>query len=68
MNDGDSADEFNILDFAEGPDGDGAKGMNILDDIEDKDTKKGGEDMTKTLPQYDNPLGSQGNMAQAGID
>ena len=74
MNNGDSAGDFNILDIAEGPDGDSAKGMNILDDIEDKDTKKWGEDETKTLPhmsrkrQTDDPLGSQGNhQAHAGI-
>ena len=74
MNDGDSEDDFNILDFAMGPDGDGARGMNILDVIEDKDTKKGGKDETKTLPhmsgkqQTDDPLGSQGNhQAHAGI-
>ena len=46
----DSGDDFNILDFAEGPDVDGAKGINILDDIEDKDTKKGGKDETKSPP------------------
>ena len=77
MNNGDSGDDFNILDIAEGPDGDGAKGMNILDDIVDKETKKGGEDETKTQPNIgglpgqqhtDDPLGYRGNRAQAGID
>lgn len=76
MNNGDSSTEdFNILDIVEGQEGDGSKGMNILDDVVDKDTKKGGEDETKTQPyisgvtgQTGDPLGYRGNRAQAGTD
>ena len=61
MNNGDSGDDFKILDIAEGPEGDGGKGMNILDDVEkDKDeTKKGEKDETKTLPHIGGVSGQQ---------